>query len=234
MRRSTEFESSWVTFRETTYLARYAPGGVPGRPHSSLTQLVQGVWEREPGMARAILRRRIHTTGPLTPLERGMVKTAAQRVSVADAEPALAGPVLVSFENRYAAPELSEWQDALAPMALARALAASVRRGELRASDRPVGCVLVGADGRRLAWAHNTNAANRTLHAEVNLAQAWWTRHGSGFPPGAALHTTLEPCRMCQGMLAACLPDLHVLYAAGDGMPRVAESLRLEADSSGA
>jgi deoxycytidylate deaminase len=191
-----------------------------GEPRSSLTQLVQGVWEADPGMARAILRRRILTTGEIGPLERGMVKTAAQRVARVEALAPEPGWLRVAPAARYEPPALDASERALPPMEIARRLAAlSSRQGALRERDRPVGCVLVDAAGAPLAWAHNTNATNRTLHAELNLMQWWWARTGGPLPPGARLYTTLEPCRMCRGMLYTCGPATAVRYSLADGVP---------------
>lgn len=202
---------SAVTWRERTFYARLAQ--VPGAPHSSLTQLVQGVWEAEPAQARAILRRRILTTDALSPMNWGMVKTAAQRVSVVAAVAPAEGWRLVSFVNEYRIVEVSG-----EPMEAARGLAGAARReGELYRRDRPVGCVLQGPDGALLGGAANTNRDNRTCHAEVNLLQGL----SGAVPAGSTLFTTLEPCRMCQGMILAVAPDLRVRYLEADGVPEV-------------
>ena len=211
-----------VTHGDRTWFTRYP--GVEGSPHSAVTQLIQAVWQSEPAMARAILRRRIRTTAALTPMDRGMVKTAAQRVrelEVVTVEPEWRQ---LSFVDVYQPIELSALMLEVArdPMALAHRLAGESRReGLLRERDRPVGCVLVGAGGELLAWAHNTNRLNRTLHAEVNLVQAWWAKEARPLPSGSRLYTTLEPCRMCQGMIRHCGPGTAVFYAKADGMPRV-------------
>lgn len=207
---------SAVTLGDRTWFSRHA--AVPGAPHSSITQLVQGIWQAEPGQARAILRKRIFTTGELSPMDRGMVKTAAQRVSVVERLEVRPEWQRVSFANVFTPVELSPELVALHPLDLARALAGLARRvGDLYLRDRPVGCVLEAASGERLAWAHNTNRDNRTLHAEVNLLQTL----RAPVPPGARLITTLEPCRMCQGMIVSCAPGLRVRYAERDRVPEV-------------
>lgn len=202
---------SAVTWRDRTFFVAYLAAA--GEPHSSLTQLVQGIWDTEPGQARAILRRRIQTTDELTPLNWGMVKTSAQRVTrVAAIEPQ-PGWQRMEFLPRHEPRALDAAQAGLPPMELAGLLAGlSVRQDSLHASDRPVGCVLVGANGALLAWAHNTNGANRTLHAEVNLVQKWWAHAGQRIPIGARLFTTLQPCRMCQGMIHTVGSHVPVLY----------------------
>lgn len=211
---------SSVTFHDRTYFARHPV--VPGAPHTSLTQLIQGIWETKPEQARAILRKRIHTTEELTPLAWGMVKTAAQRVSQVSALAIGADWHPVSFTSRYEAPPLTRDQAQLAPMALARDLAQLVHREDvLHRSDRSVACVLAGRSGEILAWANNTNRDNRTLHAEVNLLQSWWEHARSPIPADATLYTTLEPCRMCLGMIHQVAPDLPVLHDRSDAVPPV-------------
>jgi tRNA(Arg) A34 adenosine deaminase TadA len=209
-----------VTLSGRTYYSRYRV--VEGAPHSAVTQLVQGIWEAHPAQARAILRKRIHSTAPLRPLDWGMVKTAAQRISVVTAIDIQAAWEPVAFQPSYLPPMLEPAQLEQDPMALARGLSSRARReADLYRSDRPVGCVLVSADGRILHWAENRNRANRTLHAEVNLVQSWWSSTGRSFPAGAKIITTLEPCRMCQGMIFTICPDIEVLYGDADGVPEV-------------
>lgn len=218
---------STVTFRDRTWCATCR--SLPGAPYSSLTRLVQGIWESEPGQARAILRRRILTTDPLTPMNWGMVKTAAQRVTSLTSLETGPGWEHVDFTPDPTLPALAPSEQSLAPMELAFALAGRARReGELYRRDRPVGCVLLDPAGERVAWAHNNNRSNRTLHAEVNLIQGLWARTGTGPMPGSRLVTTLEPCRMCQGMLHDCAPYVHVVYAEGDEVPPVPWKLDLQ------
>lgn len=202
---------STVTWNARTFYARSALAA--GQPSSSVTRLIQGIWETETAQARAILRKRIHTTEQLTPMNWGMVKTAAQRISVVPAVEPHDDWQPVAFDNPFRIMEVSG--DA---MTAARALAGNARRdGELFRRDRPVGCVLVAAGGELLGGAFNTNRDNRTLHAEVNLLQAL----GCLVPAGATLYTTLEPCRMCQGMIVSCAPGLKVRYAESDAVPEV-------------
>lgn len=82
-------------------------------------------------------------------------------------------------------------------VALAEADAAAVE-GEV-----PVGCVIVAADGRELARAHNRreNDADPTAHAELIALRAAARALGSWRLEGATLFVTLEPCVMCAGAL---------------------------------
>lgn len=200
---------SAVSWNGRTWFARHTL--VAGAPHSSLTQLVQGLYQTHTG-ARFILRKRILTTEPMTPINRGMVKTAAQRATTVPELAVQDDWIPVSFHNTYRTVEVSG-----DPMEAARSLAGRARReGALYQRDRPVACVLVGPDGALLGGAGNTSADNRTCHAEVNLLQSI-----ARVPPGSTLYTTLEPCRMCQGMILAVDPGLRVRYLESDQQPEV-------------
>lgn len=67
----------------------------------------------------------------------------------------------------------------------------------------PVGCVIVGADGRELARGHNRREsdADPTAHAEMIALRAAARVLGSWRLEGATLYVTLEPCVMCAGAL---------------------------------
>ncbi len=67
----------------------------------------------------------------------------------------------------------------------------------------PVGCVLVDAEGRELARAHNLREklADPTAHAEILAIRAASARVGSWRLDGVTAYVTLEPCAMCAGAL---------------------------------
>jgi tRNA(Arg) A34 adenosine deaminase TadA len=112
-----------------------------------------------------------------------------------------------------------------AALALADAIPAGASRYR---SDRRVAALLVSADGELLAAAVNTNARNRTLHAEVNLVAAHARRARAPIPPGARIYTTLKPCRMCAGLIwcaAADVASLRVFYAQDDPGPGARETV---------
>ena len=75
---------STVTWNARTFYARSALAA--GQPSSSVTRLIQGIWETETAQARAILRKRIHTTEQLT---RGSAPIAELRRAVADHRPSV-------------------------------------------------------------------------------------------------------------------------------------------------
>lgn len=67
--------------------------------------------------------------------------------------------------------------------------------------DRPIAAILVSEKNEILSWAVNTNASNRTLHAELNLVQEHFCRTGKPLPRGAKIFVTLKPCKMCAGAI---------------------------------
>ncbi|GAA4863719.1 MULTISPECIES: nucleoside deaminase [Saccharopolyspora] len=70
--------------------------------------------------------------------------------------------------------------------------------------DVPIGAVVVDADGRELARAHNRreDLADPTAHAEVLALRAAARAHGDGWRlDGCTLAVTVEPCTMCAGAL---------------------------------
>ncbi len=87
----------------------------------------------------------------------------------------------------------TEWMT----MALAEADAAAAS-GEV-----PVGCIVVGGDGRELGRGRNGRQAlaDPTAHAEVIAIRAAAGRVGDWRLEGATAYVTLEPCPMCAGAL---------------------------------
>ena len=179
-------------------------GGFVGVRGGAL-ELALAVWERFPGRAHAVLRRRIRRVGAVRDLDRAVAAVAARRVS----EVAPAAGDAVPYED------LEPWLDRARVRAREARLDpgtdripddvdAFVRRcvpagvpGPLAARDRPVVAILVHED--RIVWAaHNAGGANRVLHAECALVL------GCGsLPAGATLLVSLQPCRMCAALIVA-------------------------------
>lgn len=225
---------AYVTFEDVTYFSKSTPV-YPERhdkcPHSATTQLIQGIWESYPKNALLILRQPIFTDEPPTPLVQGVVKIAAKRMRAISSEEAsifLASQSTrqeIIFTPRFQPPEI-DFQHLRTPQQIAKHLATLSLRNSpsLHKNDRAVGAVLVSKDNQILALAHNTNAKNRTLHAEVNLVQWWWQTHKRPLPAGSRLITSLEPCKMCVGMVTSCLEaphDFRLEYLENDRGPAV-------------
>ncbi len=71
------------------------------------------------------------------------------------------------------------------------------------AGDVPVGCVIVGPDGRELGRGHNRRELERdpTAHAEIVALRRAACSVGHWHLDGAQVFVTLEPCPMCAGAL---------------------------------
>ena len=69
--------------------------------------------------------------------------------------------------------------------------------------DVPIGCVVVDADGKELARAHNAREHDQdpTAHAELVALKGAAMKRGSWRLDRATMYVTLEPCAMCAGAL---------------------------------
>ncbi len=93
-------------------------------------------------------------------------------------------------------------------------------------ADVPIGCVVVGEDGRELARGRNRREIDRdpTAHAEVVALRAAARALGSWRLDGAMLFVTLEPCAMCAGALVNARVA-RVVYGALDPKAGAVDSL---------
>jgi tRNA(Arg) A34 adenosine deaminase TadA len=223
---------------QTVYYARSAAGCPPLQ--AAPIVLIQGIYDHSPEQARRLVRNRIFTTTPLSESISGIVKVAAKRITASLAlhndhfkinsddrvfefhAQSIARPSSPSIPSGGNFPEPP--QETLLGhsdfMALAFRLAGQVDRREARyASNRPIAAILVSNENQILAAAVNTNAKNRTLHAEMNLIASLKEQR---IPPRARLYTTLKPCKMCAGMIfdSAMEPEsLQVIYGENDPGP---------------
>lgn len=178
--------------------------------------LIQAIWDDRPDQARKILRRRIFSTTPITISEQGMIKVAAKRastLSLGQTHPPEHAEFRIQELKVRTDPAFLELSDIprkiqklIQERLFAEAadeLSKQVLRGDqLFSSDRPVAAILVSHDGRFLGAAKNTNAKNRTRHAEVNLIQGYLSRSGlAKIPSQTSLYVSLKCCKMCAGMI---------------------------------
>jgi tRNA(Arg) A34 adenosine deaminase TadA len=186
-------------------------------PRSPLLELVRAVWAEDPARAHLRLRSRIRLTSAAAPFDPDVAAVAARRWAVVDGAPGASPPVRWLSPPPEPAASLATppgsrslqgwlaWAGSVAPLA-----APPARRAT---ADRPVVAVAVGPDGRALAAARNAAGRDRTAHAEVSLLRGL----SGALPPGSALVTTLQCCRMCAALWAACAPpDLSVGYGEAD------------------
>jgi tRNA(Arg) A34 adenosine deaminase TadA len=214
----------------TIYRAKSPQNCAPIR--SAAVTLIQAIYDRKPEQARRIVRQRIHTTLPLSESLTGIVKVAAKRITSSltlseieemigksdeivdlSAEP-IWHPEPVALTPPSSARTDAEWIELA--QKLARQTAQNGLKAPKYASDRPIAALLVSRENTLLGADINTNAKNRTLHAEMNLISHLTDQK---IPAGARLFTTLKPCRMCAGMIhdsASDLASLRVIFAEDD------------------
>jgi tRNA(Arg) A34 adenosine deaminase TadA len=239
---SSQMDIAFLLDRDTVYFAKdifHSP-----KPTSSIVNLIQGIYSRFPRDARRIIRNRIFTTQS-APSEMclGMVKVAAKRLT-SGIHPLRHShfPKLTQIDvtpSREIQPEapnpLQFWDQASLPsshsdfLQIAVRMAASIpRHASLHQSDRPVAALLAVPDPtsgklRIEESAINSNSANKTLHAEVNLIQKFHQKTGRILPAHSRIYTSLKCCKMCAGMIWHCAEDLQkiqVYYHQDDPGPK--------------
>lgn len=223
----------------TAYFSAHSRRG--HEPFSAIVRLIQGIHGSSPGSALRLLRNRIFATGAPTEMCHGMVSVAAKRLTAGiaprnhgiklqlDKFHEVAGePAHDQADGRWQGPALAPPPEAPGSdadfMRRALELARQVpRSGPLPGSDRPIAALLVSGDGQLLGQAVNSNARNRTMHAEIRLLQEFWRRTGHALPRHSRIFTTLKPCKMCAGMIWEASEDistLQVLFAERDDGPQ--------------
>jgi tRNA(Arg) A34 adenosine deaminase TadA len=196
--------------------------------------LIRAIYDYKPDQARRMVRQRIYTTLPGSESVAGIVKVAAKRVTSSltfseidemigknteivdlNAESIWhPEPVALSLPAPSASLTDAQWMELA--QNLARQTTLKAVKAPRYACDRPITALLVSVENALLGAAINTNAKNRTLHAEMNLIA---NLPDQKIPPGARLFTTLKPCKMCAGMIhdsAADLASLRVIFAEDD------------------
>ena len=182
------------------YLAGPVEREFPGE--SPVTRLIRGIWALEPAQALQLLRNRIHTNRPLTPVCEGMIKVAAKRSSVLSAE---------SFHERVEAldEDLVLVSGPLPGTSVTRELGSTdpvnllLQLKSRSRSPKPVGAVLLSPEGQPLIGAWSANEVDRTAHAELNLVRAWFESSPDLPPAGSVLQVSLRPCAMCAAQILA-------------------------------
>lgn len=238
---------AYLEWKNQIFLASYERR--EGEPYSATWCLIQGIWQREPKNALSIVRSRIFTSEEATPMNQGVVKVSAKRMTTeveelpfsaddssvvnvtddATAARKAATEACVTPSGKMAAPGLLSARGPVsAPSTLsAKEWALELRENVDRTSngpryelDRAVGAVLTDAEDRPILGATNRNALNRTLHAEVNLLQGYWDRFQTPLPEGARIYVTLQCCRMCAALIHSCAGNqIAVFYGEKDPGP---------------
>lgn len=226
-----------VAFIEAAGVVYYTSYPQDGRaPSSAVVKLLQGLFDEFIDHSFFILRQRIFYTGTATEMCKGMVKVVGKRMcdqvipvdhglslkfefkSVGRDAELVMKSVHLSTENNQT---LAQVYNFLSPEEVslrgALKLATQVPRGEvLHDFNRNVAAILVNKAGALLGFGINSNAKNKTLHAEVNLLHRLYHEGQGKIPEGATLYVTHKPCKMCSGMIyhwSESPQSLKVIYA---------------------
>lgn len=233
---------AWIEHKGVVYFSLHEPKD--NEPQTVVTKLIQFLFEEFVDHSFFILRERIWTTGPVTPMCDGMVKLAAKRITgnilpeagelsnfewrqVAGLEDPLLASQYVERPSVHLPSHLSS------PKEISEALEQlkkAVARGQvLHDFNRTISAILVDKEGLILDWTVNSNSKNKTLHAEVLLMQRYFSKHQSALPNGAKVYVSLKPCKMCSAMLAEMMVDGDAVYFVEDDPGPLAKKTELEA-----
>lgn len=240
-----DFQWAWIEVakeedrRSIVYFAGFPLNAPMNCPSSATAKLLQGIFDQFRDHSFFILRNRIHTDHPLSEMDQGMIRLVAKRWSPAETSD------LNEILKRYPSLEIGAKEELFYPVRalppehaisipmylesleeILRALGnleKRIPRGEiLHDHARPIAAILTDKDGRVLGHALHSAIFNKTLHAEVRLAQDYYQRTGRGLPAGARVYVSLKPCRMCAGLLRQAAEDeksLEVHYLHDDPGP---------------
>jgi tRNA(adenine34) deaminase len=86
------------------------------------------------------------------------------------------------------------------------------------AGEVPIGAVILDADGRLIASAHNLTITNSdpTAHAEIIALRQAAAKIGNYRLTGSTVYSTIEPCVMCAGALVNARVERLVFGAADE------------------
>jgi tRNA(Arg) A34 adenosine deaminase TadA len=209
----------------------------PTSHRSSVVSLIQAVYDHHPAQARRVLRSRIFSTETPTEACLGMVKVAAKRLTapISPASSSLSEPTSMPFVRLIPLeppallrldqlnPEAQRLLNEKKFMSAARLLSQEIpKQAKLYRSDRAVAAVLVSPQEKVLAIAVNSNAQNRTRHAEINLIQGYLNEVGEKIPAGSRIYVTLKCCKMCAAAIWQASENpfsLRIFYGQDDPGP---------------
>jgi hypothetical protein len=208
---------------DTLFLSRQDPS-LP--VDTAVSVLIHGIWRQYPSSALTLLRERVHTNHPLTPVCEGAIKVAAKRSATHDIQ---------SFEELRC--RLSKGVARVIPINLSGAQGgvlldpAFFQTKEVKPTldlllkrstgIKRVAAALLGPDGHWLGGAWNTAKLDRSAHAEYNLARGLLLS-GMKIPKDSTLFVSLRPCAMCAGAIwSACesLEEVHIRFLEEDPGP---------------
>lgn len=172
---------------------------------SPVVRLIESVWDHYPDQAFHLLRSRIFTNYPLTPLCKATIKLAAKRASELPQKNleevwGLSIPKLELIPAQKIAPAV-----VLPELESETALINWMRHYSFDGKNRPILALLVERHNdslKPILATLNTSAQNRLLHAEVNLAREYERLYQRKIPKNGEIWVSLKPCCMCGTFLS--------------------------------
>ncbi|MCX6365429.1 MAG: hypothetical protein NTX57_01820, partial [Armatimonadetes bacterium] len=158
---------AWLQHNQQTY---WAAGPEILAPETAVSRLVQGIYERYPQQARAMVRNRIYLSDEKTPFCDGVIRVAAKHITDKTRErEGLRGEELPSFLPERADSPKSLVLSLAEAFALCNQLEAEMPKSdsERYKADRPVAALVLDRDGKLLGQGMNSGSQNRTRHAEL-------------------------------------------------------------------
>lgn len=237
----SQYHFAWVTHQNTTYFVRSLKEVF--QPTSAAQKLMQEIFEKFHDQSFFILRNPIFTTAEKDAATQSMVKVIAKRIRFSQDQ--LQMQTLTSQKIELGDPNLffSKSEDQLnselavadfwtptknheefniqqARLLLERTLATIPQGPVLHDYHRAIVAVLVNENHQVVSITKNTNARSKSLHAEINLVQSWFSKNQCKIPKGFKIFTSLKPCRMCADLIAHCsADDVPVYYLHNDPGP---------------
>jgi tRNA(Arg) A34 adenosine deaminase TadA len=192
-------------------------------PHrTAVTTLIRGIWKAFPTQALTLLRNRIFTDTPLSPLCEGMIKVAAKRFEVltpSEWEKRFGDFTGIRQQMESSGPDPEAQLSRSDHLPLPELLDHLKSRSE---GTPLVSAVLLDPLGHFMLGSWARTARDRTAHAEVNLVDAWFSTRNERPPRGSTLHVSLRPCAMCAAQILALAGDpsgIHVVFHEEDPGP---------------
>lgn len=210
--------SAWLTYDGKTFVTQTKRSPL----NSSVTQLIESIYERYPQTARKILRKRISTNEPYSDFAYGMIKIAAKSCDWQQDLPLFDEDVIhltqtsntqkPYLDHQWKTPpprskNLLEWGQWLK----IENESDSDHQKPRYLQNRKVTAVLLSEDFEILGFTKNQNAIQKTHHAEYLLIKNWTHKNQTPLPKNSQLFVSLQPCKMCSSALFEAAEDMRTL-----------------------
>ncbi|WGL60962.1 Bd3614 family nucleic acid deaminase [Pigmentibacter sp. JX0631] len=219
LKKQNQTDYAFLVYQNTVYFAQNIVTN--DSPLTAVTKLIQGISEQYKDNAHSILRKKIYTSYFPTNKCLGMIKVAAKRFAYLSSSQTNLFPIPFEIiEIKYSIHyeinnDIKEFLHGLMLknskecMQAALALKEKVTiKNSLALSDRKIAAILVDENYNVLAYGLNSNAKNRTRHAEIDLIYRFYNQNKKKLPKNSKLFITLKPCIMCSNMITECAEDI--------------------------